>query len=150
MRPTDGCKVRNLLRAFELEVHSEEREDLIRSVHQQLLEITKPERMFLFGSAVTGKFDRFSDLDFLLFYLTAEEASEEASEEQRKLYRNRLSLPISCDFVCVHRETFDRKSDLGGVCYVALNEGRELVKGLKSATRITSKGPQATSMFLKW
>ncbi len=95
---------------------------LVEQTLEFVLSKTKPELVILFGSAATGRFDSYSDIDLLVVFsdLTA------ATIGRKALYSGKALKEHSVDFVCVARDEFDRKKDLGGIAFVAQNEGQVL------------------------
>ena len=83
---------------------------------------TDPLIIYLFGSALGDNFDDSSDLDFLLVFRT----KQEAASSRKLLYRQGHLFDRGVDFVFVDRISFESKSELGGVCFIAKQEGRQL------------------------
>lgn len=103
-------------------IEQEELESLVNTFLSVIVEQTSPLKVYLFGSAVTGCFDSASDLDFLVVY----EDKDKAKLASKQLYRTRPIPSQPTDYICVDRKSFDNKSTIGGVCYVAANEGKLL------------------------
>lgn len=85
--------------------------------------VSNPYRIILFGSAAEGRFVEGSDLDLLLVF-----ANHEAMVAGRKAIRSLglLHKTVAVDLVFVTSDHYDTKKDLGGVCFIAEHEGREL------------------------
>ena len=98
-------------------------EPLAREVTAEIVRLVHPEKVILFGSAVDGRFDEASDLDFVVVFKT----HEEASLGRAALYRNGHIAGRIIDFLCVDEETFRTKSGLGGVYFVAAQDGLALI-----------------------
>ncbi len=98
-------------------------EVLVKQALNVISDIARPEELYLFGSAVSGSFDEESDLDFVLVYPDA----VEAESSRRKLTRQRAHFPCSIDLVCMSQSEFARKSESGGVSFLAVNEGKRLI-----------------------
>jgi predicted nucleotidyltransferase len=87
----------------------------------KIRELCDPEEVILFGSALTDAFDEMSDIDFVLIF----PSEEIAKESSRKLYRAH-NKPSAADYLCIDRSTFDRKSKIGGVYFIAKNDGKQV------------------------
>lgn len=88
---------------------------------------TRPTMVWLFGSMARGEATVNSDIDLLLVY--EDETSVRIAREQ--IYRD-LKAPLTSlpsDLIFVTREEFERKSLMGGVCFIAKHEGVDLLKG---------------------
>jgi predicted nucleotidyltransferase len=84
-----------------------------------LLIKTKPLKIFLFGSAALGEMTDQSDFDFLVTF----ESTEEIRLAQKTL---RPYYPLSqypVDIVWITQQEYDRKKDLGGLCFIVEREG---------------------------
>jgi predicted nucleotidyltransferase len=77
---------------------------------------------YLFGSSVNGNFTVDSDLDIILIFSD----SENLTNIQKKLYSKRWS-HIAIDFIMQTESNFEKRKDLGGVCFIAFNEGIKLL-----------------------
>lgn len=80
------------------------------------------EDIYLFGSAALGKMSDQSDLDVLVI-VSKLELIRSAQIQLRHIQK---VTPFPVDIVWVDREGFERKKHIGGVCYLAVNEGRHL------------------------
>ncbi len=99
---------------------------LVEAGKQRILQTCCPKALYLFGSAATGQMTDQSDLDFLAVF---------ANELELKAARARYySTPAGhghpTDLVLVTAADFIRRSKVGGVCMVCLQEGRLLFGGL--------------------
>ncbi len=99
---------------------SQEKDDAICRQLEHIRSLCNPERIVLFGSAVNGIFDEDSDLDFVLTFSSV----EAAQLAQKVLYRSKK--PSTADYVCVDEQTYQVRSNVGGVFFVARTEGRDL------------------------
>ena len=99
-----------------------QKDKLIRQSVELIRELTLPIQVILFGSAVNGKFDEYSDLDFVLVFPDI----KTAKASRKILYSNSSKFMTGVDFLCVDEKTFSEKSKLGGVYFIAANEGRFL------------------------
>lgn len=76
---------------------------------------------FAFGSAVSNNFHADSDLDLLLVF----NDEHDLKNIQKKIYSKRWStLPI--DFILKNKTEFDQRKIIGGVCFEAYHNGKEL------------------------
>ena len=98
----------------------EETAEIIRKATLTIVSLCTPVKVIAFGSSVTGSFDDASDLDFVVVFSSL----EEALNGRRLLYRNGHLEGRIVDFICVDLKTFEAKSVLGGIYWVAVNEGR--------------------------
>lgn len=115
--------MKELMRAFSPKVSDEQLESFIQSAAAQIFHFGEISELYLFGSAATGEADVYSDLDFLVVTGTPEDAKRLSSELVRKVRVEGMAV----EFVCVDQVTFLRKSDLGGVCFIAKHQGRRLL-----------------------
>lgn len=101
---------------------ADELTSMVDILRQTILEVSSPEKIILFGSAVTGKFDAMSDIDLVVIYPTP----ELAIDARKVLYRSKPLKSQAVDYLCVDRDTFEKKSTIGGIYYLAAHEGRVL------------------------
>ncbi|MCX7979363.1 MAG: nucleotidyltransferase domain-containing protein [Bdellovibrionaceae bacterium] len=77
---------------------------------------------YLFGSAAEGTFTHDSDLDFLIVV---------ANEEHAKILQAEVLRPgftdIAVDWIFKTKESFEARKKIGGVCFIAHNNGRRLL-----------------------
>ena len=80
------------------------------------------DRVILFGSAARGTMTEASDLDIVLVF----DLREQAIDALKRLYsaRQRSHWPI--DILSVDRAHFEKMSRLGGILFVAADEGRTI------------------------
>lgn len=81
---------------------------------------TTPIKLVFFGSIVREDFDAWSDIDIIAIYSSA----ESAYKARRILYSKPLPMvghPL--EIICVDEDTFTRKAAVGGIYFVAKNEG---------------------------
>lgn len=76
---------------------------------------------YLFGSAVYGNFTSDSDLDFII--VTKDQAS--IKQLQKEVYNARFA-DIVIDWIFKTKESFDERKKMGGVCFVAFQNGKRL------------------------
>ena len=111
------------LRRLQLRKYSRsEVDEIISKATTTIVGLVRPKRVIVFGSALSDQFDDHSDLDFVVIL----DAPEDVKRPRQALYRNGLLETRSCDFLCVDEAAFTRKSEFGGVYYVAATEGRSV------------------------
>lgn len=82
---------------------------------------TSPLRIIFFGSITTDHFDDWSDIDVIAIYSSL----VEADQARRILYTSRRpDLGHSIEILCVDDSTYRSKSEIGGVYFIAREEGR--------------------------
>jgi predicted nucleotidyltransferase len=75
--------------------------------------------LYLFGSASRSDMSDQSDIDLLVVM----EKISDIRPAQKKLRSIQTLTPFPIDLVWVERAEFERKRDLGGVCFIAYHEG---------------------------
>jgi predicted nucleotidyltransferase len=93
---------------------------------QQLLDIIlavcRPVSVILFGSAGRYELTPSSDLDVVVVFSTV----SDLKAAQKPLYAQSGALPFPVDFLLVDKDTYERKSLVGGALFDARSEGRVL------------------------
>jgi predicted nucleotidyltransferase len=101
---------------------AEEQAKLIERLYAQIISLVTPNQVILFGSASRGEMTDASDLDIVVI---VQDISEVKSTQKSLNQLSRLlQWPVDC--LVVDMETFNRKSAIGGVYFVAKEEGRQL------------------------
>jgi len=96
-------------------------EDLIREIVRRILNVVKPDRIILFGSAVAGTMNRDSDIDLLILERTPVEISARRMAVRKTLWG--LGFPF--DILIMSTERFEETKDvIGGIAYPANKYGR--------------------------
>jgi predicted nucleotidyltransferase len=96
-------------------------DDLFRKVVERILAVAKPDRIILFGSAVTGSVTRDSDLDLLVL----ERGLGNQREESARLREALGDLGVPVDVFAMESERFEEtKEVIGGLAYPANKYGR--------------------------
>lgn len=80
--------------------------------------------VYLFGSAARGEMSDQSDIDLLIIMPTL----SDIRPTQKNLRHIQTVSPFAVDLVWVDISTFERKKDLGGICFTAHNEGHCLFR----------------------
>jgi predicted nucleotidyltransferase len=116
--------MKNLLRLQEEPISADTKEKWISESAGLIRELVTPgpTKIILVGSAAYGRFDRYSDLDFVVVCKTL----EEATAAQKALYRNTPRFPCPVEFVCVEESDYEKKSLIGGILFTARQEGKAL------------------------
>lgn len=112
--------MRNLNRLQLRKYTPKEIEELVNKVVNRVVQLSNPEEIIVFGSAVSNQFDDQSDVDLVVIFDTAERAAAAG----KILYRKPVFADRGVDYLCVDRQTYNRKSQIGGVYFVARLEGR--------------------------
>ncbi len=78
--------------------------------------------IYLFGSAALGKMSTYSDIDLLI----VSPFIEDIRPLQKKLRHLQTLTPFVIDLVWVDQQRFAKMKNIGGVCMLAVSEGRQL------------------------
>jgi predicted nucleotidyltransferase len=98
-----------------------ETSDLVRSVAAHVSQVCMPVRILLFGSAVRGAMTDQSDVDLILLF-----ADETTREIGRQSFFSRPYGKVGVDALFFTESEYAHRAALGGVCFVAAREGRDL------------------------
>jgi predicted nucleotidyltransferase len=94
---------------------------LISEIVRRILTVTQPDKIILFGSAVTGEMTRDSDIDLLV----VEPAPGDQRGESVRLRRQLSGLGYPFDVIVISTEWFeDSKNVIGGIAYPANKYGK--------------------------
>jgi hypothetical protein len=77
---------------------------------------------YIFGSATTDRFNAESDIDILVVFRDI----ESLSKAQLMISKTTSEL-WTADWVFKTQEDFDRRSEIGGVCFTAKNSGVKIL-----------------------
>jgi uncharacterized protein len=95
----------------------------IRHIVDQIVTLTHPRRVILFGSAASGRIREGSDLDFLVV-VPRDAQTEELTDRLNMGIRSR---PMPCDFMVVSEPVLNKNRNNPGLIYgEILSEGREV------------------------
>jgi predicted nucleotidyltransferase len=98
-------------------------EILLREIVRRVLTVTRPEKIILFGSAVTGQMTKDSDIDLLI----VERAPKNRHEESVAISDAIGDVNFPVDVKIIASERFDAtKNVIGGIAYPAHKYGRVL------------------------
>jgi len=98
-------------------------EDTIQQIIAQIVQMARPDRVILFGSAATGNMTADSDLDLLVI----EPQVSDTRRESIRLRAGLESVPLPIDVVVMSREWFEQTKDvIGGIAYPAHKYGKVL------------------------
>ena len=90
-------------------------------------EKVSPSKVFLIGSASRGEYTVYSDLDFVIVLQEGE-----AFKASSALYIDRPFPEVPVDFLKMTANQFERNSKIGGIAYIAAEDGILLLdKGTK-------------------
>lgn len=96
-------------------------EEIIKEAIERLVEVAKPQKIYLFGSYARGDVRKQSDLDFLVI----EQMLKSRRKEMVRLHDAIRSMRIPVDILVTSESTFNEWSDVPGtVMCRAKNEGR--------------------------
>jgi len=96
---------------------------LVNAFLQELKDLPEIEEIILFGSAARGEMTDASDIDLVAIFPT----QETARFGSRLFHKNRKTFwPV--DILFVDRAHFLSRSDLGGVLFIAKEEGKVLFR----------------------
>lgn len=92
-------------------------EKLIEQIVRRILNVTRPERIILFGSAATGSMTPDSDIDLLILENSPPTNTREERVRLRKALRG---MRFSFDVFVMASDRFDESKDvIGGLAYTA-------------------------------
>jgi len=103
-------------------------ETLLQKIVRRLLEVSRPDRIILFGSAASGRMTRDSDIDLLVL-----EASLKEPRQETVRLRNALrGLGFPFDVRVMAPERFEEtKEIIGGLAYPANKYGRVIYEAAR-------------------
>ncbi len=84
--------------------------------------VCKPISVILFGSAARYELTTASDMDVVVVFSNV----SDLKSAQKQLYAQSGQLPFAVEFLLVDKETYERKSLVGGALFDARTEGRVL------------------------
>jgi len=94
---------------------------LVSEIVKRILEVAKPQRIILFGSAATGQMTKDSDIDLLVL----ESAPDDARAESVRIRQAVRGLGYPFDIVVMAAERFEESKDVvGGIAYPAHKYGK--------------------------
>ena len=90
---------------------------------QRILSVASPEKIILFGSAVTGEITEDSDIDLLII----EPSIDDRQHEYVRIRRALRDIALPFDIVLISSDYFESTKDIvGGIAYPVNREGRVL------------------------
>lgn len=96
-------------------------EKTVNEIVRRILSVTSPDKIILFGSAVTGQMTRDSDIDLLVVAPDPGHRRKESNRLRKML--GGLGYPF--DVIVISTEWFDESKDvIGGIAYPAHKYGR--------------------------
>lgn len=96
--------------------------EILREVVRRVVQVVKPEKIILFGSAARGEMGPDSDLDFLVIT-----SCKNRRKTARKIRRSLIGIGIPKDIIVATPEDIERYKDTIGLIYrPALKEGKVL------------------------
>lgn len=97
----------------------------LQNITQQLVEKYKPEKIILFGSAISGKFGEDSDLDFLIIKRNTPYRGIDRMREVRGL----IETDMPCDFLVARPSEIKERLKLGDPFVKLIIEGGKILYG---------------------
>jgi len=96
-------------------------ESIVQEIVRRVLSVTKPDKIILFGSAVTGTMSNDSDIDLLIVKRDISNQREEYVKVRRAL--NGIRYPF--DIIFISTEWFEASKDtIGGIAWPAHKYGK--------------------------
>ena len=92
-----------------------------------ILAASTPDRVYVFGSAARHQLTEDSDLDFAIVFAN----ESELNIQQKAISQRRRPDMWPRDLLFFTAEEFDRKSQVGGVCMIIVEDGRLVFEGHK-------------------
>ncbi len=97
--------------------------EMLERIVAEIVRLAHPDRVILFGSAVTGAMTVDSDLDLLI----VEPEVLDGRQESLRLRAALAGTPCPIDVVVISRERFEETKDIiGGIAYPAHKYGKTL------------------------
>ena len=112
--------MKNILRLSQPTIEPSVKNAWISQSIEKIFSLCSASQVILFGSAIDGRFDHFSDLDFVILFKN----EVEQKYGQSRLHQHANEFPCPIDFICTTEDYFLLKRDLGGVLYIANATGR--------------------------
>jgi predicted nucleotidyltransferase len=95
-------------------------QNLIKKIIRRILSAARPAQIILFGSAVTGKMTKDSDIDLLIL----EDNPADILKERVRIGNALRGLGYPFDVIVMARERFEEsKNVIGGIAYPANKQG---------------------------
>lgn len=95
----------------------------VQEIVRRILDVTKPDRIILFGSAATGKMTRDSDIDILV-------VERDPGDRRKKsvcIHNALRGLGYPFDVIVISTEWFEEsKNVIGGIAYPANKYGKAI------------------------
>ena len=96
-------------------------DELIQEIVQRVLTVSRPERVILFGSAVSGQLTPDSDVDLLI----VEPNPDDRREESVRIHNVLRGLGYPFDIIVISSEWFEESKEvIGGIAYPANKYGK--------------------------
>lgn len=101
----------------------EEANALVDSFTQELKKLPEIQEIILFGSAARGEMTEASDVDLVAIF-----PSKELARSGSKLFHKNRKYFWPVDILFVDRAYYDSRKNLGGVLFVAREEGKTIFR----------------------
>ncbi|MBI4405555.1 MAG: nucleotidyltransferase domain-containing protein [Deltaproteobacteria bacterium] len=86
---------------------------LVEAIRTRLLTLCKPRLVYLFGSAAEGRATALSDIDICVIF----HSRNELKQNKKRILCEFPVEDVPVDWVLLDEETFNKKKDVGGVCF---------------------------------
>lgn len=97
-------------------------EEILQEIVRRIVEVAKPEKIILFGSAARGEMGPNSDLDFLVI-----KSCKNRRETARRIRRGLIGIGVPKDIIVATPEDIEQyKNTIGLIYRPALREGKVL------------------------
>jgi predicted nucleotidyltransferase len=96
-------------------------EQTVQEIVRRILSVAKPDKIILFGSAVTGQMTRDSDIDLLI----VEPDVSDQRNEYLRIIKTLWDLRYPFDVLFISTQWFEESKDvIGGIAYPASKHGK--------------------------
>ena len=96
-------------------------DELIQEIIQRILGVSRPDRIILFGSAVSGRLTPDSDVDLLIL----EPNPKDYRKERVRIHNVLRGLGYPFDVIVISSEWFEESKEvIGGIAYPANKYGK--------------------------
>ncbi len=112
----------SLTRLLAGKLDSQDQERLVQQSLAEILEVCRPRKVILFGSAARCEMTEASDLDYVLIV----KYRDEVKPTQKLVNRVAAKIDWPMDCLVLDEDQFSKKSQEGGICFVAKTEGKVL------------------------
>lgn len=94
----------------------------LHRIVEDILSVSTPLRVILFGSLARDQFKEGSDIDLAIIFSDC----ADPNFERRNIHRNRTELSVPIEFLVFRESEFESRLKSGGVCQIIADEGEVL------------------------